>query len=126
MKRKLQALPLLLGLILLMVLAAPASQTSQEQPAQEQPAQEQAQKDQQKKKKKGGFFGGLKAVTGQSSEQQEATATAGSKSVGEGQKIGDVVPTASDRQQVTGMENYSIPEKDLKKFQDDGHLKPKQ
>lgn len=121
MKRKLQSLPLLLGLILLMVLAAPASQTSQEQPAQEQ-----AQKDQQKKKKKGGFFGGLKAVTGQSSEQQEATATAGSKSVGEGQKIGDVVPTASDRQQVTGMENYSIPEKDLKKFQDDGHLKPKQ
>ena len=79
-----------------------------------------------KKKKKGGFFGGLKAITGESSEQQEVTATAGSKTVGEGEQIGEAKPTAADRQAVTAMENYSVPEKDLKKFQDDGQLKPKQ
>jgi hypothetical protein len=54
------------------------------------------------------------------------TATAGSKTVGEGEQIGDARPTASDRQQVRAMENYSIPENDLRKFRDDGQLKPKQ
>ncbi len=89
--------------------------------------QQQAQKDeQQKKKKKGGLFGGMKAVSGESSEQQEATATAGSKSVGEGEKIGSVTPASADRQQVSAMENYSVPQNDLKKFQEDGRLKPKQ
>jgi hypothetical protein len=96
--------------------------------AQEQSSssQDQAAKDQQQKKKKGGFFGGLKAITGESSEQTEATRTAGSKTIGEGERIGDVQPTADDRQKVNGMEKYSVPEKDLKQFQEDGHLKPKQ
>lgn len=93
---------------------------------QQQSGQDQTQTGQQPKKKKkgGGFFGGLKAITGESSEQTEAAATAGSKSVGEGEKIGNVTPTAANRQQVKGMENYSVPEQDVKKFQQDGNLKP--
>jgi hypothetical protein len=106
--------------------APPTSGQDQSQQDQSQQDQGKSDKDQQKKKKKGGFFSGLKAVTGESSEQQEVTATAGSKTVGEGEQIGDAKPTAADRQAVTTMENYSIPEKDVKKFQDDGQLKPKQ
>lgn len=77
-------------------------------------------------KAKGGFFGGLKSVTGQSSEQSEETASAGTKGVGEGQKIANVTPTAADRQAVSAMEGYSVPPNDLKKFQQDGHLSPGQ
>ena len=106
--------------------APPTSGQDQSQQDQSQQDQGKSDKDQQKKKKKGGFFSGLKAVTGESSEQQEVTATAGSKTVGEGEQIGDAKPTAADRQAVTAMENYSLPEKDVKKFQDDGKLKPKQ
>ena len=115
-------------LMLMMAADVPwAPSQDQEQQGQEQQGQEQNQKDpQQKKKKKGGFFGGLKSVTGQSSEQQGVTATAGSKTVGEGEQIGNVTPNPADRQQVTSMENYSVPEKDLKKFQGEGHLQPKQ
>jgi hypothetical protein len=106
--------------------APPTSPQDQSQQDQSQQGQGKSDKDQQKKKKKGGFFSGLKAITGESSEQQEATRTAGSKTVGEGEQIGEAKPTAADRQAVTAMENYSIPEKDVKKFQDDGRLKPKQ
>jgi hypothetical protein len=106
--------------------APPTSPQDQSQQDQSQQSQGTSDKDQQKKKKKGGFFSGLKAITGASSEQQEVTATAGSKTVGEGAQIGEAKPTAADRQAVTTMENYSIPEKDVKKFQDDGQLKPKQ
>ncbi len=88
--------------------------------------QEKAQKEEKPKKKKGGFFGGLKAISGSSSEQQEATATAGSKTVGEGEEIGNAKPTAADRQAVTEMENYSIPQGDLAKFQEEGQLKRKE
>lgn len=95
---------------------------SQEQSQQGQ--EQQTEQQQKKKKKKGGFFSGLKAVTGESGEQTEATRTAGSKSVGEGEKMGNVTPTASDRQQVTALENYSIPADDVKKFQQQGHLEP--
>ena len=103
-------------------LMVPPGIGSQEQTQQ---SQDQTQKEQQQKeKKKGGFFGGLKAVTGGSSEQTEATATAGSKSVGEGQRIGNAQPTAADRKKVSDMEKYSIPEQDLKKFQQDGQLQP--
>jgi hypothetical protein len=122
---------LLTSLVVLVVLIAwgapPTSPQDQSQPDQSQQSQEKSDKDQQKKKKKGGgFFGGLKAVTGESSEQQEVTATAGSKTVGEGEQIGSAQPTAADRRAVSAMENYSIPEKDVKKFQDEGQLKPKQ
>ena len=106
--------------------APPTSPQDQSQQDQSQQGQGKSDKDQQKKKKKGGFFSGLKAITGESSEQQEATRTAGSKTVGEGEQIGDAQPTAADRQAVNAMGNYSIPEKDVKKFQDDGQLKPKQ
>jgi hypothetical protein len=106
--------------------APPTSPQDQSQQDQSQQGQGKSDKDQQKKKKKGGFFSGLKAITGESSEQQEVTATAGSKTVGEGEQMGEAKPTAADRQAVTAMENYSIPEKDVKKFQDDGKLKPKQ
>ena len=123
MSRRSQLRACILFLVLIMWGVAAAGY-AQEQPQQEQ---EQTQKEQkEKKKKKGGFFGGLKAVTGASSDQQEVTATAGSKTIGEGEQIGDAKPTAADRQQVSGMENHSVPEKDLKKFQDDGNLKPKQ
>ena len=107
--------------------APPTSPQDQSQQDQSQQSQEKSDKDQQKKKKKGGgFFGGLKAVAGESSEQQEVTATAGSKTVGEGEQIGSAQPTAADRRAVSAMESYAIPEKDVKKFQDEGQLKPKQ
>jgi len=99
-----------------------AQQQPQDQPQQNQ---DQNQSDQQQKKKKG-RFSGLKALTGQSGEQTEATRTAGSKSVGEGQRIADANPTAADRQALGAMENYSISPADLKKFQTDGGLQPKQ
>ncbi|MGD0921193.1 MAG: hypothetical protein ABSA70_05425 [Terriglobia bacterium] len=127
MRRTCRLLTLLIVFAVLMAWGAPpTSPQDQSQPDQSQQSQEKSDKDQQKKKKGGGFFGGLKAVTGQSSEQQEATRTAGSKTVGEGEQIGDAQPTAADRQAVKAMENYSIPEKDVKKFQDGGQLKPKQ
>ena len=107
------------------VLAAFVPQLSAQEASQQD--QEKSEKDQkEKKKKKGGFFGGLKAVSGESSEQQEATRTAGSKTVGEGENVADAQPSAADRQAVTAMEQYSIPAPDLKKFQDDGNLKPQQ
>lgn len=116
------------GMVLTTLLAfggaalARAQEQSQEA---SQPGQEQSEKEQkEKKKKKGGFFSGLKAVTGESSEQQTATRTAGSKTVGEGENVADIQPSAADRQAVTAMEGYAIPAPDLKKFQDDGKLKP--
>jgi hypothetical protein len=87
---------------------------------------QQQQGQQQKPKKKGGFFSGLKEVTGSSSAQTTDTASAGAKGVGEGEKIGNVTPSPADRQAVTAMENYSVPAGDLSKFIEDGHLKPKQ
>jgi len=124
MKRMLKLFSLLVLGALLMALT---SSLGQEQTGSEQD-QDKTQKEQQekKKKKKGGFFSGLKAITGESSEQQEVTATAGSKTVGEGEQIGNAQPTTADRQAVTAMENYSVPQKDVKKFQDDGQLKPQQ
>ncbi len=123
----------ILCVALLGVVALPVDRShawaQQEQPQQEQ-AQDQDKKDQQdqqqKKKKKGGFFGGLKAISGQSTEQTASTSTAGAKTVGEGEKMGSATPTDADRQQVTAMEKYSIPATDLKKFQQDGKLQPKQ
>ena len=110
----------LLGVLVMVIGAVPSFSQDPPQQGQEKSDKEQ----QQKKKKKGGFFGGLKSITGESSEQQEVTATAGSKTVGEGERIGDVQPTSADRQKVTAMENYSVPEKDLKRFVQDGRLQP--
>jgi hypothetical protein len=130
--RKLTLLSSLL-VFLLSIGVASARAQDQSQPSQgqqpqgqDQTQQGQDQQQQQPKKKKGGFFGGLKAATGQGSQETEATRTAGSKTIGEGAKIGDVQPTGADRQKVTEMEKYLVPQKDLKKFQDDGHLTPKQ
>ena len=119
----------LLGTLFLVISshAARAGQEAQQnapQQGDQSASQGQSQK-QEKPKKKGGFFGGMKAITGSSSEQTSDTASAGTKGVGEGEKIADVTPTAADRQAVTGMENYSVPGGDLKKFVEDGHLKPK-
>jgi hypothetical protein len=99
-----------------------------QQPQSQQSEQQNGQQEQKKKekKKKGGFFSGLKAVTGQGPEQQELTASAGSKSVGEGAKIANITPTAADRSSVTQMENYSVSPAELKRFEEDGHLTPKQ
>lgn len=111
------------------VQAASQDQKSQQgqQDQKNNPNQDQTQTDQQQKKKKGGLFGGLKKVSGgESGQESAATTSAGSKSIGEGKKIGEITPTAADRQQVTDMENYSVPQSDLKKFQEDGHLQPKQ
>jgi len=132
MKSALRILALVFSFVLLGGIAAPRP-PAQDQSTQAQPAQDQSQQGQQaekdkKKKKGGGFFGGLKAVSGSGSEQQEATRTAGSKSAGEpesGQSIGDVTPSAADRQAVSAMEGYSIPAPEVKKFQDDGLLKSK-
>lgn len=97
----------------------------QDQQTQDQQKQDQSQTDQQQKKKKGGVFGGLKAVTTQSSDQKKDTASAGTKGALDGKQIADKTPTDADKQQVTEMEKYSVPQNVLKKFQDDGHLQPK-
>jgi hypothetical protein len=107
-----------------------AGQDNQQQQGQQEQNQGQSQQ-QEKAKKKGGFFGGLKEITGSSSAQTTDTASAGAKGVGaphagEGEKIGSVTPTPADRQAVTLMETYSIPQGDLSKFIDEGHLKGKQ
>ncbi len=130
MKSVLRFLAVVFSMILLGSVAGPLPR-AQDQSTQGQPTQDQSQQGQQtekekKKKKGGGFFGGLKAVSGSGSEQQEATRTAGSKTVGEGAAIGDAQPTAADRQMVSAMEGYSIPPPEVKKFQDDGKLKSKQ
>ncbi len=130
MKSASKCFALVISCVLLWSVAAPRSR-AQEQPAQAQSTQDQEKSDQQKKekekkKKGGGFFSGLKAVSGSGSEQQEATRTAGSKTVGEGAQIGDAQPTATDRQAVSAMESYSVPAPEVKKFQDDGKLKSKQ
>jgi hypothetical protein len=108
------------------VCAGQDAQQGQQQQAQPDQSQGQTQQ-QEKPKKKGGLFGGLKAITGSSSEQSSATASAGTKGVGqEGKKIAELTPSAADIAAVTSMEQFSIPEKDLKKFEQDGHLQPKQ
>ena len=137
MKSAFKFLALVIAAVLLGSVAPPRpraqDQSSQGQTAEGQTAQGQSQpaqqsdKEQQKKKKKGGgFFGGMKAITGASSEQTSATASAGTKGVGEGAQIGDAQPTAADRQMVSAMEGYSIPPAEVKKFQEDGKLQSKQ
>jgi hypothetical protein len=69
------------------------------------------------------FFGGAKPVAATGSRQQGLTATGGTKGL-DGKMIGEAQPTAADRAMVGAMENYSIPEADLKQFQDDGKLIP--
>jgi type II secretory pathway pseudopilin PulG len=112
-----------------LVLSSPAVRAGQDttQGQQQQNQQDQSQTQQpEKPKKKGGFFGGLKSITGSSSEQTSATASAGAKGVGEGAKMANLTPTPADIAAVTSMEQYSIPPQDLKKFDQDGHLQPKQ
>jgi hypothetical protein len=69
------------------------------------------------------FFAGAKPVAASGSQQQGLTATGGTKGL-DGQMIGSAQPTATDRAMVGAMENYSIPEADLKQFQEDGKLIP--
>ena len=138
MKSAFRFFVVVISFVLLGAVAAPLGlaqdqSTQNPPPAQNPPQQDQSQqgqqsdKDQQKKKKKGGgFFGGMKAITGASSEQTSATASAGTKGVGEGAQIGDAQPTADDRKTVQAMEAYSVPAPEVKKFQEDGKLKPKQ
>ena len=118
------ALVLLAGLPLIL-LSGRLNAGQEAQQNQQQGQQDQGQGQQQKPKKKGGFFNGLKEVTGSSSEQTSATASAGAKGVGEGEKIGNVTPTPAARQAVTAMDNYSVPQGDLAKFTAEGHLKGK-
>lgn len=116
----------MLALILGLVPVPTGGQTQSQQSQEQTPKDQEQNQNQSQKKKKGGFFGGLKAVTGESGQQTEATRTAGSKSVGEGEQIGEVEPKNSDRQQVDAMDKYSVSPADLKKFQDQGHLQPPQ
>jgi len=76
----------------------------------------------QSQQQKGGFFTGLKAVSGQGSQQEVATATAGSKSVGEGRKIAEVTPTPADWQAVSEMETLTVSQVDLANFRTEGSL----
>ena len=69
------------------------------------------------------FFGGAKPVAASGSQQQGLTATGGTKGL-DGKMIGEAQPTAADRAMVGAMENYSIPEADLKQFQNEGKLIP--
>ena len=104
-----------------------AGQNSQEgQQQQAQPDQGQG-KQQEKPKKKGGFLSGVKAITGSGQEQTSATASAGTKGIGDqGTKVGEVTPTAADRLAVTQMETSSVARSDLTKFIEAGHLQSKQ
>ncbi len=120
MKSRIKLFSLLLTLMLALAAAVSVGATQNPQSGEEEKTEKES-----KPKKKGGFFSGLKAITGTSTEQQEATATAGSKTVGEGEEIGDVQPTGADRQAVAAMEDYAVPANDLNKFQEDGQLKPK-
>jgi hypothetical protein len=70
------------------------------------------------------FFAGAKPVAASGSTQQGLTATGGTKGAVGGKEIGEAQPTAADRAMVGAMENYSIPEADLKQFQDEGKLIP--
>lgn len=79
--------------------------------------------DKPEEKKKRSFFGGTKAVAGSGSQQAGVTATGGTKGLS-GEEIGNVQPTAADRGLVVAMDNYAIPEPDLKQFQEDGKLIP--
>jgi hypothetical protein len=118
------ALPLVSVFYLMGSAALKAEQDSQ----QSQQNQNQGQSQQEAKPKKGGgIFGGLKSITGSSSEQTSATASAGAKGVGEeGKKMAALTPSAADVAAVTSMDQYSVPAADLKKFQQDGNLLPKQ
>lgn len=120
-------LALVTGVAVIFALTLPLRGVAQQDQdkAQDQQKQDQTQTDQQKKKGGGGIFGGLKSVTTQSSDQNKATASAGTKGALDGKEIADKTPTSADMQQVTDMENYSVPQGDLKKFQEDGHLQPK-
>ena len=69
------------------------------------------------------FFAGAKPVAASGSQQQGLTATGGTKGL-DGQMVGSAQPTSADRAIVTVMENYTIPEADLKQFQDEGKLIP--
>jgi beta-barrel assembly-enhancing protease len=71
---------------------------------------------------KGKFFAGLKAISGQGKPQAVATATAGSKSVGEGRKIADATPTSADWQAVSAMETSTVSQADLAAFRAEGRL----
>jgi hypothetical protein len=102
-----------------------SQQTQQDQQQSGQQSQDQSQ--QEKPKKKGGFFGGLKTITGSSSEQTSATASAGAKGIGDqGTSIAKVTPTAADLQAVTQIEAFTVSKGDLSKFIEAGHLQPKQ
>lgn len=125
-KKMVFPLAILAGLSVMCAFAMPRpAAAQQDQQTQDQQKQDQSQTDQQPKKKKGGVFGGLKSVTTQSSDQNKATATMGTKGALDGKQIADKTPTDADKQQVTDMEKYSVPQNVLKKFQDDGHLQPK-
>jgi len=95
--------------------AQPAGATSTQAESQAAPAAAQSQQ-------KGGFFTSLKSVSGQGSQQEVATATAGSKSVGEGRRIADVTPTPADWKAVSEMERSTVSSADLAKFRSEGGL----
>jgi cytoskeletal protein RodZ len=118
----LMSMAVMLAVILPRLVAA--QQDQQNQKDQQDPNQ--SQTDQKAKKKKGGIFSDTNDVNTQSSDQKKLTASAGTRGALDGKQIADKTPSAADKQQVTDMENYSVPQGDLKKFQDDGHLQPKQ
>ncbi|HTV54869.1 MAG TPA: M48 family metalloprotease [Terriglobia bacterium] len=72
--------------------------------------------------RQGKFFAGLKAISGQGKPQEVTTATAGSKSVGEGRRIAEVTPTAADWQAVSRMETGTVSQADLAAFRAEGRL----
>lgn len=122
-------LAILTGLGILFAPPLPRLGAAQQDQQNQQTQQDQnkSQQDQQKPDQKKSRFGGLKRVTGsQSAQQTTSTASGGSKGITDGKKLAETTPTAADRQQVTDMENYSVSQSVLKKFQDDGHLQPKQ
>jgi hypothetical protein len=125
-------LAILAGVVMTLSLPLPrlgaAQQDHQNQTDQESQQDQQKQNQNQtdkKTKKKSSIFGNDNDVNAQSSDQKKLTASAGTKGALDGKQIADLTPTPADRQQVTDMEKYAIPQGDLKKFQDDGHLQPK-
>jgi hypothetical protein len=105
-----------------------AVQEAQSQDQGQTQSQDQTQtQTKEQPKKKGGFFKGLSKVGGgQSGQESSATASAGAKGAGEGKAIANLTPSAADIAAVTGMEHYNVTTEVLKKFEQDGHLQPKQ
>ncbi len=117
------ALACLLALALVAAGAAGPASAAAQQPQQEQKDKDK-DKEKQQEKKGGGLFGGFKRVTGmEKGEEKRATASAGTKGVGqEGRMVGAVSVSAADREKVERMASAMPSPQEMKAFLEEGKL----